>query len=155
ERPLPGDRQSEEERIQPSVVESLADVSSRCKKEAFPVGRDGVELGTHRAVRLLSHPSLKHDEVAGDADETARKVLEVILALRKEDRGPSLLESTHDVVEDHSVSRFVARKGSVEILDGSLGVDCSGTKHCLADDESVFERTSSRLRLGVHLETDR
>jgi hypothetical protein len=116
ERALPRDSQREEERIEPSVVESFADVSPDCKKEAFLVRRNGVELRAYRAVRVPAHASLEHDQVPGHAREAVRKILEVIPALRQEDRRASFLERTHDVVHDDRVARFVACKCGIELL---------------------------------------
>jgi hypothetical protein len=85
--PLPGDWQRQEERIEPRVVEALANVPASGKQEPFLCGRDRRELLTHVAVGLGSHPSAQHDKMPRKRSKLAREVLEVVPALGQQDRG--------------------------------------------------------------------
>ena len=76
-----------EQRVQPRVVEALADVPPSREEEPLLVRRDRGELRAHGPF-AFAHPALEHDQVPRDAREPAREVLEVVLALREEDRRP-------------------------------------------------------------------
>src|ERR1700694_6016285 len=150
--PLPGDGQRQEERIEPRVVEALANVPASGKQEPFLSGRDGRELLTHVAVGLGSHPSPQHDKMPRKRSKLAREVLEVVPALGQQDRGAPTDESSDDVVEDHRVARLVPRQRAIETLDPSVGGSDRRMEAGLAHDERVLERTLARVGLCVHRE---
>ena len=73
QRALPRDRQREEERVEPRVVEALADVAPGREQESFLVVRDRRELAASRAPRLGAHAALQHDEMAREVSKLAAK----------------------------------------------------------------------------------
>src|SRR5262249_4668093 len=111
-----------------------------------------VEVRPHGPIGLRAHATVEHDEVPGDALESAREVLEVVLALGEQDGRATLLERLNDVVQDQGVPRVVARERRVEVLDAQLLARAWRTKGGLSNDEAMLERPRARLRLGIDLE---
>ena len=108
--PLPGNGQRQEERVEPRIVEALADVAPGREQEAFLSRRDGGEPVTHVAAALAPMPPCRTTRCRANGRELAREVLEVVLALGQQDRRAPICEGTDDVVEDHRVARLVLRQ---------------------------------------------
>ncbi|WP_284421020.1 MULTISPECIES: hypothetical protein [unclassified Bradyrhizobium] len=73
ERPLPCDRHSQKQRIEPSVIETLADVSSGGDQHAL-VGRRNIAEPFHCAFsRLHAHPPVKTMTLRAKRDSLSAK----------------------------------------------------------------------------------
>jgi hypothetical protein len=55
--------------------------------------------------------------MAGELLELCRKVIEMVLSLREEDRGTALVESLDDVIEDEPITLLVGREQRVQLLN--------------------------------------
>ena len=110
---LPRHRERQEERIEPSVVEALADVAAGREHEAFlSVGYRRESL-LHRATLPRTHTALEHDQMPREFSQMIREPLEVILALGQQNRRTALLERLNDIFEDEVVPPLVRGKRRV------------------------------------------
>ena len=82
--PRHGKRQ--EERIQPRVVEALADVASGREDEALLTLRNPGEPLLHGAPLLGAHAASQDDEMSREALQPARQEVQVVLPFREKDR---------------------------------------------------------------------
>ena len=84
QRSAPGNRHGQEQRIQPAIVESLADVTPGRQYEALLIGPKGVQRVQRLPARLLAHASPEYDQMLGKPTQTIGKEVEMIPALRKD-----------------------------------------------------------------------
>ena len=75
---LPGDGHCEEERVETGVVEAFAGEPARGQHESLLGLRDGCELLDGGAAVLGLHAALQDDQVAGQAAQPLREVLQVV-----------------------------------------------------------------------------
>src|SRR5206468_1018736 len=106
-RSLPRDRQREEERVEPCVVEALADVPAGREDESLlAVGNRG-ELLLCPTPLPGAHAAVEHDQIPRELLQLAAEVFEMVLPLGEEDRRAALVECLDDIVEDEPVTLFV------------------------------------------------
>jgi len=151
---LPGDRQREEKRVEPRVVEALADVTPGRKHEAFLAFRNRRELLLHSAPRLGAHATLEHDKMAREFLKPGCEVIEMIFPLREEDRRSSLFERLEHVVQNEAVALLVSRSRRVQLLDARCAAIHFRLKLRVTDDEFVRERALGCLALCINREAN-
>jgi hypothetical protein len=145
----------EEQGVEPRVVEPFADVAPRGEDEPGLVLRDTGELRCHLSTLARGHASLEHHHMVYKRPEAGRQVLQVVLALGEQDRRPPFLDCLDDVVQDQAVPVLVPSQGGVQSLDPLGRIERASDEGRVAHDQSVLERTSGRLTLGVDGEPDR
>src|SRR5207249_2567380 len=100
ERALPRHGHGQEERVQPRVVEPLANVATRRENEALLTVRDGRQLRRRLSSRLGGHATLEYHQVAGEGSQPGPEVLEMVPPLGEEDRSPPFLQGADHIVQD-------------------------------------------------------
>lgn len=113
----PGDRERQEQRVQPRVVESLADVLTRADYHALFADRNRGQLRGNSLPFLLAAASAEHDDVADVLDQLSGKPVQVVLAFGQNQRRPARLYDLDYVIENRSIARFVLNEFRVERLE--------------------------------------
>ena len=152
---LPGDGHSQEQGIEPRVVESFTDVAAGGEDESRLVLRDGCQGHECRAPLGWRHASTENDKVASDPSKEVGKVFQVVLAFGEQDRRAPFGQRARDVSQDEPVAVLVSRQCRVERLDPIEGFLATGAKHRLADHQAVIERPPSRIAAGVNRKAHR
>lgn len=81
QRALPRDRHGKKQRVEPGIIEPLADVATRREDESFFIVRNFRESVPEILSLTRSHSSVKHDQVADEALQPIGKVLEMVAPL--------------------------------------------------------------------------
>lgn len=94
-----------------------------------------------------------HRDVGG-ACQGGGERLEVITALRQQDRRSSLAEGSPDVVDDGAVAGGIRGELAVEVLDRRVLLPARIAPRCLADDEPLLEGSGMRRLARIDGEAD-
>jgi len=117
---FPGDGKGEEQRVEPDVVESFADVPARGEYQPFLVARNRREF-LHRFFPLPGgHSPLQDDQVAGEFPKTLGQKIEVVLPFRQENRGSAFIKRFQYIIEDEHVAVLVCCKDGIDLLDSRV-----------------------------------
>ena len=86
--PSPRDGQGKEQRVEPRVIEPLADIAAGGQDQPLLGGGDRGESPRGIATLLRAHAAMQHDEMAGKPLQLVGEIPEMVLPLREEDRRP-------------------------------------------------------------------
>ena len=156
QRALPRDRQRQEQRVEPRVVEALADVPPRREEQSLLVVRDAAQL--RRTLAFCSFRDMPPCSTTRwrtkRSSRSARNWRWSLRSVSRIGERPSC-DRPDDVVEDQPVARLVGGELAVVVLDGAGGV--LGSKHeaGLAHDQPVVEGPLRGLALRVDREPHR
>jgi len=78
-RPSPGDRQRQKQRVQPRIVESLANVLASRQDDATFVQRDSRQPFGRCSPLLLAHSASQHHDMRDAPGECAFETIEVLV----------------------------------------------------------------------------
>ena len=152
---LPGNRHGEKESVEPRVIETFADIATRRQDEPLGRLRNRPKLVEGTTPLLGRHPASQYDEVSHEPPEFLRKVFEMILSFREQDRRAAFLHRGNDVVDDMPVSGLIARERTVNFLYADVGTVTGQRKSGFPYDEFVVERPACGLALGIYAKANR
>ncbi len=104
---LPGDGHGQKQRVQPCVVEALAEIASGRDQDAFFGLGDCREPRRDIAALLLALAAAQDDHMFCETREASGERFEVVGALGNHDGRTSCIERVQDVIEDERVAALV------------------------------------------------
>src|ERR1039457_2203079 len=113
QRALPRYRESQEERIKPSIIKPLTNVAACCDNNSFLAARDRSELTRCLASHRGTHPTLKYDNMSCKFRQLSREILEMVFALSEQNWRTTLFERANHVIENKPVAPGVGRERCV------------------------------------------
>jgi len=155
QRALPRHRQSEKERVEPRIVEALADVLPGGQHEPLLIRWDCGDSLRHLPALFRTHAASQNYEVPCGGTKLCLKILEMVRPFGEEERRPTVFESIEHVIDDELISRRVSHERPIEILNRRLARIASNAELRLPDNQAVRKRPSCGLVLGIDGEADR
>lgn len=83
---FPGDGKGEEQRVEPDVVESFADVPARGQHQPLLIARDRREFSHDFSPLPGTHSALEDDQVASEFPHPPGQKIEMVLPFRQQNR---------------------------------------------------------------------
>ena len=116
DRAVPGYRKRQEQRVQPRVVEALADQSPGRKQKPRLILRDGRETRRHGGHLVLGHPAAKNDQMRDAGRKPLGQIIEVLVAFGQHERRPSFANGLEHVIADELIARLIRDQLRVKLL---------------------------------------
>ena len=102
----PRNRHCQKQGIEPSIIEALAEIATRCHQDPLFVNRDCGQGFGCRPRLPSAHAATENDDVFRELRQTARQYLEMILAFGDDHWRAPRLERRQNVIEDEIVPRW-------------------------------------------------
>ena len=154
----PRDRKRQKQRVQTRIVESLANVLASREDDSPFMARDGCETLIDRLPLLLAHAGAQDDNVINARRQLVFEAVEVLIALRQDQRRTPIANRVDDVLADSSSSRLVVDQLLVERLkfDALVRIRASvRLERCRLNEHEVLERARCRLCASIYLMSNR
>lgn len=154
ERAAPRDRQREEERVEPAVVEALADIAARGDDHAWHVFGNFGDLTRGECAELVRLAAFQQHDMRDLSAQRIGERVRVRGALGEHKRRAPLGDGGEDVADDLRVSASVGGELRVEILDARRLGRRRNPERGRTWHDDMIERPRRRLPPSIHAEAD-
>jgi len=135
--PFPQHGEGEEERVEPRIVEALADVAPGREHEALLAVGNVRQVFPHASLLEGTHSTLQDDEMAREPLQPRGQGVQMIPPLGEDDGRAFLLERSNRVAQNQRISLLMSREGGIELLDRGNVLLARPLEAGLADDQPL------------------
>src|SRR5262245_5177524 len=154
----PGYGKRQKQRVQPGIVESLANVLASREYDSPFVARDSCETLIDCVPLLLAHAGAQDDNVIDARREFLFEAVEMVIALCQYQRRPPIANGIDHVLANSPRPRQVIGQLLVQSLkfDALVWIRISvRLKRCRLNEHEVFEWAGCRLSASIYLMSNR
>ena len=117
----PRHRQRQEQRVQPGIVESFADVSPGGQQHPLFILGNGRQPSDDALQFLPAHAAPQDNQVTDLGRQPLGQAFEVFGAFRQHDGRPAFAHGLHDVLADEPVARLIRDQFIIEVVELDCG----------------------------------
>src|SRR6267143_3601546 len=112
----PRDGHSEEQCVQPGVVEAFSNATPGRDDYSLLVFRKSTDLRSKRVTLFLAHSPLHHKNIRHTSHQPLKQELQVIRTLRKQERKSPIFDCAHHIGDDKVCAPLIIDERGVDIL---------------------------------------